>query len=153
MHVYSYLPQVVSDMILRGQGGPRSIFPFCLFLIEENVSCQELLWNEKILLLAEVIAISNLKNTYNYIIRARTLITIPRKSTLSLNSSYSFWGNPLKQGSYLLGIKTKTLTCQIFDLGLRSENIQFWKSLVAYFHQIRGRFSHFWLFLIEGNAS
>ena len=35
---------------------------------------------------------------------------------------------PLKLGSYVLGTKTKFLSGQNFDLGIRSENIELWKS-------------------------
>ena len=65
---------------LSGQGGPRSIFTFWFFLIEGDASYQELFPIEKILFLAEVIALSNLKITYNYT-NTRTANTISRKLT------------------------------------------------------------------------
>ena len=64
---------------------------------------------KKISFLAKVITFLNLKNT------AGTLITMPRKSTLK---SIFFI-------SYVLGIKTKKLMEQTFDLGPRSEIIKF----------------------------
>ena len=43
----------------------------------------------------------------------------------------SFWNKCLKLGSYVMGKKTQLLIEQIFDLGLRSENIEFWKFPMA----------------------
>ena len=68
--------------------------------------------------------IFNLENTTNYSI-PRNLIAIPRKLTLKYISFYKYWARPLKLCSYVLGIKTKKLTQQIFDLGPRSENVEF----------------------------
>ena len=42
-------------------------------------------------------------------------------------SSNSFWDKCLKLVSYVLGTKTKLLIWPIFDLGLRSENFEFYK--------------------------
>ena len=69
-------------------------------------------------------------------LHAQTLIAIPRKSTLKSIFSYIFWDKCLKLGSYVLGTKTKLSSDQNFDLGLsdlglRSENIEFWKLPVA----------------------
>ena len=85
---------------LRGQGGPRSIFTFLLFLIKGNASYQKLF--------------SERKNI------------VPRQSYRILKSIfYRFRGRPLKLGSYVLGTKTKFLSQKNFDIGLRSENIKF----------------------------
>ena len=85
-------------------------------------------------------------------LRLQTLIVIPQKSTLKSRSSYSFRCRPLKLGSYVLGtIKAKFWSRQNFDLGFRSENIKFSKSLVAYFLSISAywRFSKFNIFTFE----
>ena len=63
--------------------------------------------------LAKVIAFSNPENTYNYIARAKIIFEI----YLLLH--------------YVLGTKTKLLSDQNFDEGLRSEKIEFQKLLVA----------------------
>ena len=39
--------------------------------------------------------------------------------------SYSFWDKCLKLGSYVQGAETEVFIEPIFDLGLRSENIEF----------------------------
>ena len=62
--------------------------------------------------------------------RARTLIAIPRRSTFKSIFSYIFWDQCLKLESYVLGTK-KLSSDQHIDLGLRSENIEFWKFPVA----------------------
>ena len=53
-------------------------------------------------------------------LHAKTLIAIPKKSTLNSNSSYSFLDGGWKLGSYALGTKEK-----LWSLGSRSENIEF----------------------------
>ena len=99
----------------------------------------------KILFLAKVIALSNLKNTYNHIVRANL-----NRDSLKISfkiSSYIFWDKPLKLYSYFLGTKTKFLSGQIFDLGLRSDNIEFWKCLPSKtINRARLRFSKLNLF-------
>ena len=70
-------------------------------------------WIEKILFLAKVIALSNLKNTYNYIAQANFNRDFPK----IIFSSYNFLGNPLKLVNYVLGTKTKLLSEPMFDFG------------------------------------
>ena len=48
---------------------------------------------------------------------ARTLIAIPRKSTLRSIISYSLRDRGLKHDSFVLGSSTKLLINPIFDLG------------------------------------
>ena len=113
-------------MILGGRGVRGQFSLIIFFLTQENASYQNFFRNEIFLFLAEVIAFWNLKITYNYIARA-TSIAIPQKSTLKSIFSYNFWGRPLKLRSYVLGTKTKILSEPIFDLGLTSKYIKFWK--------------------------
>ena len=61
----------------------------------------------------------------------QTFITIPQNTTLKSIFSYIFWDKCLKFGRYVLGTKKKLSGDQNFDLGLKSENIEFWKLLVA----------------------
>ena len=55
----------------------------------------------------------------------RTLNAIPRKSTLKSIFSFSYLGIDLKLQIYVLGTKNKLLIEPNFDLGLKSENIEF----------------------------
>ena len=74
--------------------------------------------NEKLLFLAKVIKFSDHENTYNYIARANINFKIYiflMVLRLMLETC----------GSYVLGTKTKLLIKPIFDLGLRSESIEF----------------------------
>ena len=110
----------------RSRGGLKSILTFLLFLIEGNGSYQELfIYRMKnILFLVKVIALSNLKNTYNYIAHAK-FNRDSRKLTSKSISSYIFYDKPLQLGSYVLWANIKLLSGQILDLGLRCENIEF----------------------------
>ena len=63
------------------------------------------------------------------------------KSTLNSNSSYSFWHGCLKLGSYFQGTKTKLSVAQNFDIGLRSENIEFLNRKTWFFINLRQTFS------------
>ena len=83
---------------LRGRGDPRSIFTFIVFELRMK----------KISFLAKVITFLNLKNT------AGTLITMPLKSTLK---SIFFISD-------VLGIKTKKLMEQTFDLEVKLLNLK-----------------------------
>ena len=88
------------SMKVKGEGGPRSIFTFLLFLIQENVRYQEFFRDEKMWFPAKVIAIS-------------------RKSTLKFIFSNSFWDFNLKLGSYLLGT-------DLADFWFRSQKWKYW---------------------------
>ena len=77
--------------------------------------------------LAKVIESLNRENTYNYIARTNLNRNFPKINFKIYILLYSIWDKCLKLGSYVLGTKTKLLIEPIFDLGLRSENIEFLK--------------------------
>ena len=89
----------------------------------------------------------NRENTYNYIVQ-RTPANFNRNSPkinpkiLKSLFSYIFWDKCFKLGSYVLGTKTKLnewmnniliSSDRNFNLGLRSENVEFWKLPVPIF--------------------
>ena len=82
---------------------------------------------EKILFLAIQIAKIVIRTIT---LRMRTLIAIPRKSTLK---SIFFWDKCLKLGSRVLGTKTKLSNYQNFDVGFIIENTKFCKLPVLIF--------------------
>ena len=96
----------------------------------ENGSYQELFRYEKILFLAKVIEFWNCENTYNYIACANFNHDFPKffvKSLLFLQ----FLKYSLELGIHVLGTKTKLSMNQNLYLGLRSKNIEFWKSQIC----------------------
>ena len=86
------------------------------------------LLDQTILFLAEVIKFLNPEYMGNYSMWANFKHVFPRMDIFGISKSifYSFWDKRLKLESYVLGGKTKLLTELIFDLGLVSENIEFW---------------------------
>ena len=110
---------------LREPEGRRSIFSFSLFLIEKNVSYQDLFsdWKNIVPNLSYRILKSR-KYIYNYIACAN-LIRDFAKINLKSFSSCSFWDGVLILGCYVLRINTQLFIDQIFDSGLRSENMEF----------------------------
>ena len=88
--------------------------------------------------LADVIEFWNLENTGYYSTHKNFKWDFPKMEFFEISkstSSYSFWDKCLKRGSCVLGTKTKFLIEPILDLGLRSENIEFWKFQICIFGQ------------------
>ena len=105
-----------SCLVSKGAGEEvlgRFSFLDC-FLWRRMSATMNVIQNGKILFLAKIIEFSNRGNTFNYM-HVRTLIAIPRKSTLKSISSYIFWAKCLKLGSYVLGTKTKFSREQNFE--------------------------------------
>ena len=75
--------------------------------------------NGKMLFLTKVIAFSNRANTYNYIAFAHANFN---RDSPKINIFRDIY---LKLGSFIQGANTKLSFDQNFDLGIRSENIEF----------------------------
>ena len=139
-----------------GRGGKKTwakIKFFCCFWQRGVSASRSFLTDQKILLLAEVIKFWNPENTGNYSTRANFKRVFPKMDIFGISKSifsYIFWDKCLKLGSYVLGTKTKLSSDQNFDLGLKSENIEFWKLLVAQNLQkwalaiFKIEYCHFW---------
>ena len=117
---------------LKGPGGlrlgkSRNQVSYCFW--QRGVSANIcFLPHQKLLFLAQVIKFLNPEYMGNYSTHANFKCVFPDIFGISKSIfSYSFWGKWLKLGSVVLGAKTKLLTEPIFDLGLRSENIEFLK--------------------------
>ena len=118
---------------LKEAGSPRSIF--ILFIVSDWGECHLTRTffglKKKTLFLAKAITLWNLKNTYNCIERANFNHDSPKINLKNLSSPTVLdteGSRNLKLNSYVLETKTKLLIQPIFDLCLRSENIEFWKT-------------------------
>ena len=100
---------------------------FCCFWQNGESATRSILPDQKKLFLAEAIKFWNPENTGNNSMCANFKRVFPKMDIFGFSKSisYRFWDKCLKLGSYVLGTKTKLLIEPIFDLGLRSENIEF----------------------------
>ena len=124
-----------------GVGGGRGRFYFLLLLMEQNVSLHDFFFRIKNIIPSRSYRVlKSRKYIQSNIARANFYRDSP-KSTLNSNSSYSFWHGCLKLGSYFQGTKTKLSVAQNFDIGLRSENIEFLNRKTWFFINLRQTFS------------